>query len=61
MNTVSFYHEDEIVLFEIACKEYYEEATKKYLSLAIKLLEQNRWNNNICFLITQCYHFLFTV
>ena len=42
MNTVSFYHEDEIVLFEIVCKEYYEEATKKYLSLAIKLLEQNR-------------------
>ena len=42
MNTVSFYHEDEIVLFEIACKECYEEATKNYLSLTIKLLEQNR-------------------
>ena len=31
-----------MALFEMPCEEYYEETPNYYVSLAIKLLEQNR-------------------
>ena len=46
MDIISYDDEDEITLFEIACKECWK-TPKNDISLAIKLLEQNRWNYNI--------------
>ena len=40
-----FDNEDEIVLFEMAREAYCEETPKIFLSLAISLMEQNRWNS----------------
>ena len=45
-NIISFYDKDEIALFEMVCKECYGGTPKDFVSLAIKLLEQDRWNDN---------------